>query len=349
MVVSSFAIGLLGNALFFLGFVDAILVVLFFNLLGILPVCFFSTFGPKFGLRQMVLSRFWFGWWGVKLIAMFNVLACIGWSSVNSIVGAQLIHAVNPNVDGAAGVIIISICTFLVTLFGYKVVHAYEFWSWIPTFIIFLIVIGVFAHSGDFQKIPMGVGKAELGSVLSYGSVVYGFATGWTSYAADYTVYQPSTQSRMKVFWATWLGLIFPLLFTEMLGIAIMTATQINGGNNIYLQGYNDSGTGGILAAVLFPHLGGFGKFCLIVLALSIVANNCPNIYSVSLTMQVMGRWTQRVPRFVWTFFATCVYIAIAIPGYSHFEAVLENFMNFIGKFHISCDQVTFRLTRWES
>lgn len=331
MVVSSFAIGLLGKGLFFLGFADAILVVLFFNLIGILPVCFFSTFGPRFGLRQMVLSRFWFGWWGVKLIAVFNVLACVGWSSVNSIVGAQLIHAVNHNVDGAAGIIIIAACTLMVTLFGYKVVHLYEFWSWIPTFIIFLIVIGTFAHSGDFQHIPMGVGKSELGSVLSFGSVIYGYATGWTSYAADYTVYQPSNKSRTKVFWATWVGLIFPLLFTEMLGVAVMTATDINNGDNIYQSGFNDSGTGGILAAVLFPHLGGFGKFCLIILALSIIANNCPNLYSVALTMQVLGRWTQRVPRFVWTFIATCVYIAIAIPGYSHFVTVLDNFMNFIG------------------
>jgi len=69
MVVSSFAIGVLGKSLFYLGFVDAILVVLFFNLLGIMTVCFFSCFGAAFGLRQMVLSRFWFGWWGVKLSA----------------------------------------------------------------------------------------------------------------------------------------------------------------------------------------------------------------------------------------------------------------------------------------
>lgn len=331
MVVSSFAIGLLGKSLFFLGFVDAILVVLFFNLIGIIPVCYFSTFGPRFGLRQMVLSRFWFGWHGVKLIAFFNVLACIGWSSVNSIVGAQLIHAVNHDVPGFAGIIVIAICTFLVTLFGYKIVHVYEFWSWIPTFIIFMIILGVFAHSGDFRNIPMGVGTSELGSILSFGSVIYGFATGWTSYAADYTVYQPVGQGRTKVFFSTWLGLIIPLLFTEMLGVAIMSATSINDGVNRYQDGYDASGTGGLLAAVLFPPLGTFGKFCLVILALSIIANNCPNIYSVSLTMQVLGRWTQRVPRFIWTGVATGVYIAIAIPGYSHFEAVLQNFMNFIG------------------
>ena len=67
MVVSSFAIGILAKPVFFLGVADAMLVILFFNLLGIMSVCFFSTFGPLFGLRQMVLSRFWYGWWGVKL------------------------------------------------------------------------------------------------------------------------------------------------------------------------------------------------------------------------------------------------------------------------------------------
>ena len=94
-----------------------------------------------------------------------------------------------------------------------------------------------------------------------------------------------------------------------------------------YANGYAESGIGGLLAAVLFPPLGKFGQFCLVILALSIVANNCPNIYSVSLSMQVLARWSAAVPRFVWTLLGTCFYIAIAIPGYSHFETVLENFM----------------------
>ncbi|KAJ5438668.1 Purine-cytosine permease fcyB [Penicillium daleae] len=329
MVVSSFAIGVLGKSLFYLGFVDAILVCLFFNLLGVLTVCFFSCFGPAFGLRQMVLSRFWFGWFPVKFIAILNVLACVGWSAANAIVGAQLLNAINGTVPGFAGILIITFCTLLITFAGYKVVHKYEKYSWIPTFIVFLIVLGVFAHSGDFVNIPMGVGTSELGGCLSFGSTVYGFATGWTSYAADYTVYQPSNRSRRKVFFSTWIGLIIPLLFTEFLGIAVMTATALNDGNNKYATGYAESGNGGLIGAVLEP-LGGFGKFCLVILALSIIANNCPNIYSVSLTLQVLSRYTQRVPRFIWTFLASCVSLAIAIPGYSHFETVLDNFMNFI-------------------
>ncbi|KAJ5556257.1 hypothetical protein N7513_002098 [Penicillium frequentans] len=329
MVVSSFAIGVLGKTTFYLGFVDAILVCLFFNLLGVMSVCFFSCFGPAFGLRQMVLSRFWFGWWPVKFIAILNVIACVGWSASNAIVGAQLLNAVNGTVPGYAGILIVTFCTLFITFAGYKVVHAYEFYSWIPTFIVFWIVVGCFAHSGDFINLPMDVGVSELGDCLSFGSTIYGFATGWTSYAADYTVYQPSDRSRRKVFLSTWLGLIIPLIFTEFLGIAVITAIEINGGDNKYMRGWEASGNGGLIDAVLEP-LGGFGKFCLVILALSIIANNCPNIYSVSLTLQVLGRWTQRVPRFVWTFLASCVSLAIAIPGYSHFQTVLENFMNFI-------------------
>ncbi len=67
MVVPSFAIGALGKPLFGVGFLDSVLVIIFFNLLGSATVCFFSMFGAAFGLRQMALSRFWFGWWGVKI------------------------------------------------------------------------------------------------------------------------------------------------------------------------------------------------------------------------------------------------------------------------------------------
>ena len=67
MVVSSFAIGVLAIPVFGLNFIESALVIAFINVLGILPVCFFSTFGPKFGLRQVVLSRFYFGYYGVRI------------------------------------------------------------------------------------------------------------------------------------------------------------------------------------------------------------------------------------------------------------------------------------------
>ncbi len=147
MVVTSFAIGVLGQSVFYCGFVDGILTVLFFNLLGVLTVCFFSIFGAEYGLRSnggfpLLVRLVGCQMVSVDLssrkiydicantdstVALFNVLACIGWSAANSIVGAQLIVAVNSDVPGAVGIVIIAICTLVITFFGYKVVHAYEF------------------------------------------------------------------------------------------------------------------------------------------------------------------------------------------------------------------------------
>lgn len=69
MTVSSFALGALAVPVFGLGFVDAILTILFINILGIIAVGFYSGLGPKFGLRQMVLGRYWFGYHPVKFCA----------------------------------------------------------------------------------------------------------------------------------------------------------------------------------------------------------------------------------------------------------------------------------------
>jgi NCS1 nucleoside transporter family len=230
---------------------------------------------------------------------------------------------------GWAGILIIALSTLLICLFGYKIVHTYERFSWIPCLIIFLIVLGEFAHSGEFNNmLPLKTGPTEAGAVLSFAASVYGFATGWTSYAADYTVYQPVDRKRTSIFLWTFCGLFFPLVFTELLGAAIMTATVTN---DAYTVAYSDSGIGGLLATVLVPPLGRFGEFCVVILALSIIANNCPNIYSVSLSLQVLAKDTAKVPRFIWVLIGTGIYIAISIPGYDHFESWLENFMLVIG------------------
>lgn len=113
-----------------------------------------------------------------------------------------------------------------------------------------------------------------------------------------------------------------------MLGVAVATATK---NNAAYANAYAENHVGGLLGQVLFPHLGTFGKFCVIVLALSIIGNNCPNIYSLTFSLQILTRFAQKVPRFLWTFVGSVIYCAIAIPGYSHFQSVLENFMLVIG------------------
>ncbi|KAI9784357.1 MAG: purine-cytosine permease [Peltula sp. TS41687] len=327
MSVNTLALGALAPV-FGLGYVDAVLTIFFFNIFALFPVAFFSSLGPHFGLRQMVISRFWFGYHAVKIVAFLNIIACVGWSAINILVGAQILHAINNDVPSWAGILVFTIGTFIVTLFGYNVVHFYERWSWIPAFTISLIILGEFARSGNFANLPMGSGKAEAAGVLSFGATIVGYAISWASVAADYTCYQPVDRNRLKIFLWTYLGTAFPLCFLQMLGAALITATTTN---PAYEEAYKESSVGGLLGAVLIPPLGNFGRFCLVVLSLSVIANNCPNIYSVSMSLQLLARQSQRVPRFVWSFIATLVVIGIAIPAYSNFVSVLQNFLLIIG------------------
>ena len=332
LVISTVALGALATQAFFLGFWDSLAVIIIFNALGVLPVAFFSTLGPKLGLRQMTISRFSFGWVGGIIMALFNVGACIGWSVVNVIIGGQLIAALicgttpdaiaacHANVAGIAlngiavrggAILIIAILTTLVSIYGYRYVHRYERYAWIPMAIIFAIM--VVAAAPHFSIIPTpAFGAAEIASFVSFGGAVYGFATGWSSYAADYNVNQPENTSPRRVFWLTFLGIFVPCVLLETLGLLFTTWKALSGGT--------------LLAAVVSP-LGGFGNFVVVLLALSVVANNIPNDYSLGLSVQVFGKAFQRVKRYFWTLIGAVIYVAIAIVAAANFNQTLTSFL----------------------
>ncbi len=141
LVISTVALGALAIPVFGLGFWDSVLAILIFNLLGALPVAFLSTLGPRLGLRQMTISRFSFGWWGAALMSIISAAADIGWSAVNVIVGGQLVAALSGGaLPQQVGILIIAMLTTLVSIYGYRYIHLYERYAWIPMAIIFLIL-----------------------------------------------------------------------------------------------------------------------------------------------------------------------------------------------------------------
>jgi len=315
LVLSTVALGALAINIFGLGLWDSIGIILVFNFLGVLPVAFFSTLGPKLGLRQMTISRFSFGWVGAMLMALFNVAACIGWSVVNVIVGGQLVSALsNGVIPSWVGILVIAAMTTLVSLYGYRYVHRYERYAWIPMAFIFLLMF-VISVPHATAVVAKSTGLAYLASLLSFGSAIYGFATGWSAYAADYNVKQPETTPAGRVFILTFLGVLIPCVLLESLGVMLTTVPALSG-----------KGGGELMAAALNP-LGGFGSVLLLLLALSVVANNIPNDYSLALSMQLLGRSFQRVDRAVWTVAGAVAYVIIAISAADNFEHTLENFL----------------------
>ena len=313
MVISTFAIGTLATSVFELGFWDSIIAIVVFNMLGIFPVAFLSTLGPKLGLRQMTISRFSFGWFGAMIMALFNVAACIGWSCVNVIVGGQLVGALSGGaIPPQVGILMIAILTTIFSIYGYKYIHRYERYAWIPMAAIFVTLMVVAGPKVAIVPTP-ALTVAELASFVSFGGAVAGFCIGWSSYAADYNVNQPENTPGSNIFWLTFLGVAIPCMVLEIFGLAMTLAFK------------NLSG-GDLLAASAKP-LGSFGTFLLLILAMSTVANNIPNDYSLGLSMQVLGKPFQRINRAVWALIGAVIYVLIAVAASTNFNVTLSNFL----------------------
>jgi purine-cytosine permease-like protein len=84
---------------------------------------------------------------------------------------------------------------------------------------------------------------------------------------------------------------------------------------------------GGLLGAPLYGPMGGFGRFLLVILALSIVANNIPNMYSFALTFQAFGKFAQSIPRMFLVCIGTAIYIVLAILGADHFKSTFDTLL----------------------
>lgn len=185
----------------------------------------------------------------------------------------------------------------LIACFGYRFVHHFERWASVPVFIIFIILLGQAApHMSASMSAP---GEGTAAACLSFGATIAGFALGWTSLAADCecfvqtvsliamahrwallsvdTVNFPSNSSKVKVFMYTYIGLNLPLIFVETLGAAMMTTFE---NKPSWEEQYHEYELGGLLGAPLIGPMGGFGRFLLVILGLSIVANNIPNLVS---------------------------------------------------------------------
>ncbi|KAK6205147.1 permease for cytosine/purines, uracil, thiamine, allantoin-domain-containing protein [Scheffersomyces amazonensis] len=341
LVIATFSLGALGITVFNLSFAQAVLVIIFFSLIGVIPVATYSVFGPKLGLRQMILSKFLVGDYAMRIFSFINMVAGVGWGAVNIMSSAQVLSIVN---NGAcppwAGCLILVLCTILVSFFGYHVIHIYENWSWVPNLGVFIAIIVRMAKSGNFTMGTMVGGATTAGHVLSFGGAVFGFATGWATFAADYTVYQPRNVPALKIFFAVMLGLWIPLLFTLILGSACATGITTD---KRWAELYTTNSIGGLLYAILVEDsLHGFGQFLCVLLALSTVGNNIPNMYSMALSAQATWSKLSKIPRVAWTVLGNCVTLAICIPAYYHFAAVMQNFMHMIGYYLAIYEAISF-------
>ncbi len=124
----------------------------------------------------------------------------------------------------------------------------------------------------------------------------------------------------------TFTGLILSFSIVTLLGVGLASGTF----NNPTWASANEVSSGALILAG-YEGLGGFGKFCGVVVALGVIANNIPGTYSSALGIQVLGRYGIKIPRWACTTVIAAIYTACALGGRNNLFEIFQNFLALMG------------------
>lgn len=330
LAANNITLGMLGPAVYHLGFTEASLCAVFGMIVGILPVAYVATFGPRSGNRTMVFARYSMGWYPAKIIVILNIIVLLGYSLLDAVIAGQMISAVSGsgNLSVVVGIIVVAVITWVITTFGYSVFHLYERYAWVPQIIVVSILAGVAGPSFDLTSNP-SEGEAPLtikGNRLSFFSLCLAAAITYSGGAADLFVYYPEYAPRRKVFFVTALGLAASFTYAFIVGIGLGSGIARN---TAWSDAYTVSQ--GALIVEGFAPLGAFGSFCGVIVALGLVGNIILPVYASGVDFQTLGTNFEKIPRVVWNSVGVVIFTVCAIAGRANLATIFTNFLALMG------------------
>jgi NCS1 nucleoside transporter family len=270
-------IGVIAVAFLGLNVWQAATAIIVGTVLGAVSHAVLSSWGPKFGVPMMVVSRGAFGFLGNILPAGLNgVTASFGWFVVNSVSGAFALQALFPstNVPFWLAFLVIVVVQVIIATLGHNLIHVFERWALPLLGTVFIIACFFIFMNGhyDFSTTPIP------GAWFLAFTAAFGYAVGWNPFAADYTRYlPPNTDRKMVGFWAG-SGVLLSCIVLELAGAVLVTVTGTK-------WGAADIPTAQLQRAmpdlVYYPTL--------ICIAIGAVAANAINIYSGTMSLVALG------------------------------------------------------------
>jgi NCS1 nucleoside transporter family len=329
LAANNITLGMLGPAVFALGFLDSCLLGVGGAFVGCLVVAYVATFGPKSGNRTMIFSRYIMGWWPSKVVVILNIVVLLGYAMIDCVVAGQIISSVSgDSLSVIVGIVIVAIISWGITTFGYHVFHYYERWAWLPQLVVFCILAGASGPQFDIGSTSQGDGNPGTipGNRISFFGLNLAAAITYGGTAADFFVYCPEHTSSMSIFTMTVLGLMGSFTFAFILGIGLACGMLVN---EDWAAAYATSP--GALIVEAYRPLGSFGSFCAVVVSLSLVANTVLPTYSAGLDAQILGRWAASIPRVLWNTIGVIIYTVCAVAGRGHLAEIFTNFLALMG------------------
>ncbi|MBV9548034.1 MAG: cytosine permease [Chloroflexi bacterium] len=264
------------------GFLPTIIAVVVGSALGAASVGILSTWGPRFGVPQLVQSRAAFGYRGNILPAGLNALtAGVGWFAVNTISGTFALSTLT-HLPFQVTLIVIVLLQVFVAFIGHNFIHEFERYAFPYLAIVFTIAtLFILTQSnptlGFNARAPVAFG-GPIGAFILAVFVAFAYGAGWAPYSMDYARYLPPEVPSRSVFWSAMLGVFLPCALLEIGGAALATVPGT-------AWGPTDSPTDQLvkpLPAIL-------AGLTLLGIALGAVSANVLNVYSGAMSFLALG------------------------------------------------------------
>jgi purine-cytosine permease-like protein len=124
----------------------------------------------------------------VSLPVLLNLASMTGFTVIICITGGQCISAISDGrVSINVGIVIIAVLSLFVSFCGFRILHIYETYAFIPAIISVVIATGC-AGSG-LKKQATPAEPATAADILNFGMIVASYQIPWAALASDFTTY----------------------------------------------------------------------------------------------------------------------------------------------------------------
>ncbi|MCJ1245876.1 hypothetical protein MMC30_003080 [Trapelia coarctata] len=312
-------IGALGP-IFGLSVHTSVILTVFATLIGTASPAFTATLSPFTGLRMIAVSRYSFGIWGAKLCGFLNIIVNIGFAVISSMFPA--------GVSVVLGIVLIVAAAFVVSFFGYAIIHHYDRYAWIFAFILLCVLWGQSAvYFSPAPGLSLDSGVDYSGACLTGFAVIFGLCCSWCPISGDYYVHYPADISKWLVFSLTYTGITVWTVFVAILGNYV---GGIITSNADLASVYEEGGIGAIILACMRPD--DWAKFACVFLFLS---PSRP-------LLQLWGKHFITIPRFLWCLILSLIALALGLGGRNVLEPILTNLLALLGYWTLSFGAVLF-------
>ncbi len=286
--IATWMVGIFIVALYGTDLRSALIGIVLGNCAGFAVLGVLATLGPRYGVPQMVASRFALGRIANIAPATLSFLAGVGWFAINTIFGSYALETL-AHIGYPLALAFMLVLQIIIAVYGYNLLARFEHISAILLAAGFL-TLGVVTFSRvdwstPFHALaPIASGGPIAGFIFAT-ALSFSYALGWVPCASDYSRYLPAATSRKAVFWYSLAGTAIPCIALQIMGAATVTLTKADLSASIPTDA---------IAALLGPH-GIVAGLVLASIVLGTITANCMNLYSGALAGLVA--FNIRIPR----------------------------------------------------